>query len=382
MTLTFITNCIHHHQIPLADEFYKILGNDYKYIACEPLPDWLVKGGYDPNISRPYVLRVYENDNQMKEVLRLAEISDVVIIGSAPDSIIEQRLKDNKITFHYSERWFKHISYHMLSPRLWISIWKNHVKYRRKRSYMLCASAYTASDVNSVFAYPNKCFKWGYFTKVDDDLVVEASKNISTSETLHTLMWCARFLRWKHPELPVKMAARLKAKGYKFVLDMYGSGVELDRMRELAKKLKVEDVISFKGNMPNEEILKAMRKYEIFLFTSDRNEGWGAVTNEAMSNGCTFVGSDKIGAVPFLVKDGYNGCIFKSEDLDSLTEKVEYLLDNPDKRREMAVNAYHTMRNVWSPHNAALNFLKLCTAIENGESWDFIISEGPCSMAK
>ena len=54
--------------------------------------------------------------------------------------------------------------------------------------------------------------------------------------------------------------------------------------------------------MPNAKILQEMRKHEIFLFTSDRNEGWGAVSNESMSNGCMLVGSDGIGSIPFLVK--------------------------------------------------------------------------------
>lgn len=107
MKLVFITNYIHHHQIPLADEFYRLLGDDYKYIATEALPDWLIKGGYDPSISRPYVIRAYENDLNRRDAKQLVNDADVVIVGSAPEEYVEKRIEAGELTFRYSERWFK-----------------------------------------------------------------------------------------------------------------------------------------------------------------------------------------------------------------------------------------------------------------------------------
>ena len=72
-----------------------------------------------------------------------------------------------------------------------------------------------------------------------------------------------------------------------------------------------------------------MRNHDIFIFTSDRQEGWGAVLNEAMDSGSTVVASDAIGSSPFLIKDGQNGFLFKSENHKSLYQKVAYLIDNP-----------------------------------------------------
>ena len=180
----------------------------------------------------------------------------------------------------------------------------------------------------------------------------------------------------------MKLAKRLKNKKYKFVIDMYGSGEELEPTKELARKLGVMDVVRFQGNLPNDEILKQMRHHQIFLFTSDRNEGWGAVLNESMSNGCAVVASNMIGSIPFLIEDGINGLVFKSEDLVSLETKVIALLDNAEYRRTIAGNAVKTMRTIWSPKNAAKNFLKLCEAIKNGQQLDSLIDNGPCSMAR
>jgi len=74
----------------------------------------------------------------------------------------------------------------------------------------------------------------------------------------------------------------------------------------LIDKLEVGRYVSLLGNLPNEEVLQMMRESHIFIFTSDRGEGWGVVLSEAMANGCTVVASNKIGAAPFLVKHKKN----------------------------------------------------------------------------
>lgn len=160
---------------------------------------------------------------------------------------------------------------------------------------------------------------------------------------------------------------------------MYGSGPEHDRIKALISSLGLQDCVFLKGNLPNDEILQEMKQHDIFLFTSDRHEGWGAVLNESMSNGCAVIASDKIGSVPFLIEDGVNGLIFKDQSVDDLTLKLEYLINNPDKCTELGNRAISTMCNIWSPGNAARNLLKLIDGIKSGNPQ--IIDSGPCSPA-
>ncbi len=380
MTIVFFSNFINHHQANVADELYRLTEGNYTFVELCPIYDWLLKGGYSNLSSRPYVLQAWKNQENMDKAITLLYSADVALF-SCPEAWKYEvlRAKTGKLTFDVSERWFKRGLLNLASPRLLKYFWYYHTVFAKHNVYKLCSSAFACNDHYKLHSFKNKCYKWGYFTKVDSNFTVEALPDVSTSGTLHTLMWCARFLRWKHPEMPIQLAARLKAKNYKFKLAMYGSGVELEKTKRLAKSLGVDDVVSFMGNMPNEEILKVMRQHDIFLFTSDQNEGWGAVANEAMSNGCAIVASDSIGSIPFLVKDGENGCVFKSCDLDSLCNKVEYLLDNDSKRQSIAKNAYYTMRDIWSPRNAAMNFLKLVDDLQNSKG--ISIEEGPCSKA-
>lgn len=379
MRIVFISNFFNHHQCPVADELNRMPGVEYTFVETMAMPAEFAKSGYPDFSGRSYLLKAYLSDRQRQKAIDLAYDADVVIIGSAPESYVAKRILSDKLTFRYAERWFKDRPWYLHGVKSWKKYAAERKLSKRHRLYMLAASAYTANDLYSIFAYKNKVFKWGYFTKVDENFEFETvSHDVSTSE-FTPLMWCSRFLKWKHPELPVMMAARLKSEGYAFTLDMYGSGVEQDNTRDLIDRLGVGDMVRFKGNLPNDEILKAMRQHEIFLFTSDRYEGWGAVLNESMSNGCAVIASDEIGAAPFLIKDGTNGLLFKSGSLESLCSQCRRLLDDVQLRNSLRVNAVKTMRDVWSPRNAANNLYNLCESLLSGTR--FQIEDGPCSLA-
>ena len=187
------------------------------------------------------------------------------------------------------------------------------------------------------------------------------------------------------------LAKKLKDKGYRFHLDMYGTGELEERTMLLAKELDVMDVVTFHGAKQNGIIHAAMRNTDIFLFTSDRYEGWGAVANESLSEECVLVASDGIGSSPYLISNGDNGFIYRSPKtssslnnpdryaLDSLCEKVEYLLNNPQKCKQMQQKAAIGMREIWSPGVAAKRLLALIQCLESGKGTPF--SYGPCSKA-
>ena len=177
----------------------------------------------------------------------------------------------------------------------------------------------------------------------------------------------------------MKLANRLKVDGYNFQLDMYGDGKMRSVIQKMVNGYGLADYICLKKNVPNKQIQEAMANHDIFLFTSSKKEGWGAVANEAMSNKCCLVGSDEIGAVPYLVKDGVNGMVFKSKSVDSLYQQVKYLLDHPADRRMMAEQGYQDMVSLWNSKHAAESLLTLIKDIQNGQLSS--IQEGPCSKA-
>lgn len=374
--IVFFTNYINHHQVCWLDELYNLTNGDFICVLSTEVSAERRVLGYK-EIDRPYLLQTLKSKENTQKAFLLACEADIAIFGASSLPYQVERMKLGKLSFEVGERWLKRGLLNLLSPRLLKNMWYYHTLFHNKQIYKLCSSAYATNDQYLMQSYKNRCYKWAYFTNVEEcdiDAIIAKKSNRKIK-----ILWCARYLWWKHPEMAIYLAKRLKDAGYEFELNMFGVGELYDKMSELCNKLGVDDVVCMKGSVPNEQMVEEMRGHNIFLFTSDKHEGWGAVLNEAMSSGCAVVASNEIGSVPFLVKDGKNGLIFKSKNLDSLYEKVVLLLNNNELIGEFGKKAYYTMLNEWSPKVAAKNILQLINDLQNGK--DTSIIEGPCSKA-
>jgi glycosyltransferase involved in cell wall biosynthesis len=68
-------------------------------------------------------------------------------------------------------------------------------------------------------------------------------------------------------------------------------------------------------------------------------EGWGLVTNEAMSMGKPIIATDTVGAAQDLVKNGINGYVVKNGNVDELYLALKKILDNTELRKAMEKNS-------------------------------------------
>ena len=379
MKIVFFSNYLNHHQLPLAEAFNSIDGIDYTFVSISGLPEFRKELGYK-EISAPFMLDLTKSEANRQQAKELALKADIAIFStSRTKEYIVPRLKSGKLTFEYSERWFKKdYKLNILSKNLWMHQVMYYKDGRKANLYMLCASAYAPNDYYLLNSYKGRCFKWAYFTcvkPIDIDAVLRNKQS-----GMFRMMWCSRFIGWKHPELVIDLANTLKTHNYAFEINMYGGGPQELKIRHLIKERGLDNFVYLKGSMPNEDIIAAMQQHNVLLFTSDQNEGWGAVANEAMSNGCTLVGSNKIGSVPFLVRHGENGLIFESSDISSLIKNVTLLLENRDFCGRLASQAYQDMINIWNPQIAAKRFLSLVSSLQAGEKTPF--TDGPCSEAK
>lgn len=375
MTVVFVSNFFNHHQKPLCDAFYSILGSSYYFIETEPICEERLQMGWGGEEKPSYVKQSYLNNAHLSECKALIDNADVVIYGNADYTLLKQRLKNKKPTYVYTERIYKKdCSGHKLSKEFLL-----HYRYKKnKNAYLLAAGAFASADFAKTFTFINKAYKWGYFTetkKHNVDSVLNIKKKAS-------ILWVARFIDWKHPEIALEVARRLKADRYSFELDMIGTGVLFEKIKSLISENGLGDCVRLLGAMKPEEVRKNMEESEIFLFTSDRNEGWGAVLNESMNSVCAVVASHAIGSVPFLIENGKNGFIYRNGDIDDLYSKIKILLDNREKRKEISKNAYLTIVNEWNAENAARKFLGLVEALQSGEQNAFPYEEGVCSKAE
>ena len=103
-----------------------------------------------------------------------------------------------------------------------------------------------------------------------------------------------------------------------------------------------------------------MEESEIYLVTSDRKEGWGAVVNEAMNSGCAVVADHMIGAAPWMIRQRENGILYHDGCEQQLQEYVAELLQDPAECRRLGEAAQRTVRMEWNARTAAERLVRLC----------------------
>jgi len=379
MKIVFYSNFLNHHQLPLCMEFIKKSDIQFTFIATEPIPQTRLDMKYeDMNKVYSFVLCAYESDEKKRKALQLAEDADIALIGSAPIYYIENRLKtNNKLTFRFCERSLKKGMWRRFIPRTRKKIVEEYIRYKDSKLYILGASAYTSNDL-VICGFPaEKCFRWGYFPETKRYPNI---KKLIELKHPASILWVARLIELKHPEAPIFVAKKLKEEGYSFELNLVGNGKLKCKLQKMIKAYDLQNYVYLRGAMKPEKVREYMEKSKIFLFTSDCNEGWGAVLNEAMNSACAVIASHAIGSVPFLVKDEENGMIYQNGEIDDLYQKVKFLIDNPNMCSRYGEESYNTIVEQWNAETAVNRLLKLSQyLLEDNYSNDYL--DGPCSQA-
>jgi len=379
ISVTMISNAMNHHQFPFCDSMFTADGVSFHFIATKPIAQERLKIGFkDLNNSREYIVRPYESADELERAKKLAWESDFVIYGSAPFGYIKDRIKKKKWTFIYSERLFKELrGGDFLNIKTILACMMRYFFVSHKGLRLLCSSAYASSDFKFFRFKKKHTYKWGYYPPKSSSSYNE----IEQKKEPATIIWVGRFIDWKHPELPIEVASKLKSAGINFKMKMIGDGTMLAEMKNKVKEYSLTDCVTLTGPLSTDITRDEMEKSDILISTSDHNEGWGAIINEGMASGCAVVGSHLMGSVPYLIKDKENGYVFESGNADDLYIKVKQLLENRDNCRKLGRNAYVSIANEYNGEKAAERLITLMRNYNEGKT-DFCFDSGICSYAE
>lgn len=373
MKLVYFSSVLNHHQRALCDAFYEILGNDFMFVETMPMERQRVELGYQEE-EASYVLKSYLSEENRQKAIKIAIECDVFLGAVFPIEILHERMKHNRLTFRHMETYFKRSKLRMFTPNALKIAYNEHFKYRNKSLYLLCASSRVANDVKLFGAYPNKKFKWGYFPVVEYEKKSCSQKKNRRIE----IVWVGRMISWKKPEYAIEAVKYLKNKNYNVHLNMIGIGRLLPEIQNKIKKFQLEDEVTLCGSMSPKQVRKYMLKSNIFLFTSTRQEGWGAVLNEAMSAHCAIVASAEAGSTGYLIKEEINGLVYRHNSCIELKRLAERLCSNVENCEIMGENAYNEVKNLWNHNVAAKRFLEVTQALLANKEVP-IYKEGPMS---
>ena len=363
MTVTFVSNYINHHQIPFCEAMRTRIGDGFVFVQTQEMEaERLAMGWQDVSEELDWVVSWTRERETAQEKIQSC---DLLLAGWAPEAqpAVAGRLAQHRPVFRISERIYKDGQWKCISPRGLIAKYREHTRYRKEPYFLLCAGAYVASDFSLIRAFPEKKYCWGYFPPLS---VYEGEKPPIRHRGAHdpaVLIWAGRFVGFKHVERVLDLAGRLQRDGHNFVLHVIGGSSDArqeeaeEADHRYAEEHGLEENVIFHGLCSPQDVRSYMEESDIFILTSDRGEGWGAVLNEAMNSGCAPVAGAQAGAVPYLIKNGVNGYIYADGDAEDLAAKVERLIGDRQLCERFAGLSYRAIRVTWNAQTAAERLL-------------------------
>lgn len=166
-----------------------------------------------------------------------------------------------------------------------------------------------------------------------DDIVLTVAglqKPSAERKCVHEIIRCVPFVRASHPSVRFTIAGE------------HGSAYA--ELQTLARKLKVDDVLSFPGVIPRDCKIRLMQQCKVYLQPSVY-EGFGVAILEAMSCGAAVV-SNPVGAVPEVVGDA--GLLVEGRSPEILASVVNRLLSDAPLRRDLGQRARERVKTLFS----------------------------------
>lgn len=166
-----------------------------------------------------------------------------------------------------------------------------------------------------------------------------------------------RFVRQKDYGTALRAFSNLinrnKDKEFRFLIVGYGP-LE-SSIRSMARHLNIEDKIKFFINPP--DIPFILRGCDIYLSTS-LFEGVSNSLMEALVEGLPIVATD-VGDNRYLVKNGQNGYLVQSKDIEAIVNKLECLSESEELRNEFGRNSIKVIETEFSKTKLLESYLSL-----------------------
>lgn len=153
----------------------------------------------------------------------------------------------------------------------------------------------------------------------DTKLVVNKNR-LSVDKTKIQLITVGRLSRVKRIDFLIEVVSNLIRKGYDVNFLICGDGEEKKSLKDLCRKLGIENEVQFLGLADRELIATALNESDVFLFASE-NEAMSLVVLESLYMGTPVVSTD-VGDIAYAVKNGVTGYIVNSYDIEEYCDKV------------------------------------------------------------
>lgn len=139
-----------------------------------------------------------------------------------------------------------------------------------------------------------------------------------------------------------------------FHVSIFGDGNEVSNIKYYIEEKKMTDSVSYLGWIFEDEKAQTFSNYDLYVFSS-HFEGFPNSLLEIMNFGIPVI-SSKVGAVPDIIEDGYNGYLFEVGDYHQIAKRIYDLYINPDLAKLFSERSLNRLNLYNSLDKAVENF--------------------------
>lgn len=156
-------------------------------------------------------------------------------------------------------------------------------------------------------------------------------------ESTKTIVSVGRLNPQKNYLMLINAFKIISEKHPEYRLIIYGEGPERAKEEALIRELNIEDRVLLPGTTKN--VYDSIHKASIFVLSSDF-EGMPNALMEAMVMGLPCISTDcPCGGPSDLIRNNEDGILIPVNDKNALVNALEYMIDNPEKAKQMGKNA-------------------------------------------
>jgi glycosyltransferase involved in cell wall biosynthesis len=360
-SLAYVTNFWGHHQAPVSREFVRLLGEErFRLCLFGDVHASQFILGFDGSVpDYRWIAGPRRAAGDLERLVRIVCDADVAVLGACPREVMVARAGTGKLTFIMSEREWKTPPawWRWLDPRFHRGLMMYRRIANRENVHYLAMGAYAADDVRHIGAYGDRLWTWAYLPEV-----APQPPQPRTNARMR-ILWVGRMLDWKRVDLLLQAIARVYRESTFGTLDIVGTGPEKEALLELARRLELGDRCNFHEPVSPAKVRELMRQSDVYVLPSNRHEGWGAVANEAMSEGAVLVANEQAGAARVLIDHGRTGFLFEDDNVAALTAILKNLLTDAALRETVRQAAWLEMQQMWHPRVGAERLVSLCQGL-------------------